>query len=571
MPATSSPVVSQITIKLDGSPVGHEILTKLASAVVDQHAYLPGMFTLTFFDSDLSLLDSGPFNLTKKVTVSMKNEADASFQLIDGEITAIEPAFREGMIAEMVVRGYDKSHRLFRQTKSKAYLNKKDSDLASAIASGAGLSGVVDATSVIYDHIFQDNQSDMNFLTQRAWRIGYECFVADGNLYFRKPPASGSGPELTWGSDLLSFHPRMTLAEQVDEVVVRGWDVGKKEALVGRAKGGKLYPGIGESKDGAAWAGTFGAGKVTIVNQPVVSQVEADTLAKARLDELSGAFVQADGEAMRRPDIKAGQIVNLKGLGTRFSGKYLVTSATHTYSPEGLKTTFTVSGARSGLLIDQIRNLPPLERWPGAVIAIVTNADDPKKLGRVKVKFPWMTDEAESTWARLTGPGGSKKAGFLAIPNVNDEVLVVFEHGDFNRPIVLGGMWNGKDAIPKETEDAPAREGPLVRTWCSTKGHRITVYDNTDDKIEIVTGKGHKIILDDKDKKISLTTSGGIKMTLDDSGKKVSFESTGELEVKSTTNMKITSGGNLDISATGQINIKANGPASLKGAMVNIN
>jgi phage protein D len=558
-----SHLVSQVAIKLDGNVIQHNVLTKLVSVVVNQHTYLPGMFTLTFYDTDFELLDKGPFDLTKKVAISMENEAGQSFPLIEGEITALEPTFQEGMKAELVVRGYDKSHRLFRQTKSQAFLNKKDSDLASTIAQSAGLSAEVDVTSIVYDHIFQDNQTDMDFLTQRAWRIGYECYVSEQKLYFRKPPPVQAGISLTWGQDLISFQPHLTLAEQVDEVVVRGWDVQKKDAIVGRAQSGKLYPKIKEPKDGATWAGSFGSGKVVIVNQPVVSQAEADALAAARLNELSGAFLEAEGEAYRRPDIKAGKYLELKGLGDRFSGKYLVTSATHVYAAEGMKTSFTVSGARTGLLSDQFAHQTPLARWPGAVTAVVTNTDDPKKWGRVKVKYPWMTDSAESDWARLVGPGGGKQTGFLAIPNVNDEVLVVFEHGDFNRPCVLGGLWNGKDAIPEKTASAPNGEKPLVRTWRSNKGHRITVYDNSDNKLEIISAKGHQIILDDANNKVTIVSSGGLKMILDDGSSKVTLESGNEVEIKSSANMKIQAGGNLDIQASGQVNIK--------GAMVNLN
>jgi phage protein D len=557
------PLVSQISIKLDGVDVQHDLLTKLDSAVVDQHVYLPGMFTLTFFDPDLDLLDEGPFDLTKKVTIGAEDGQGNTSTLIDGEITALEPIFREGMNAELVVRGFDNSHRLFRESKSQAFLNKKDSDLASEIARSAGLGAEVEPTAIVYDHIFQDNQSDLNFLTQRAWRIGYECYVSEEKLYFRKPPESGASISLTWGQELLSFRPRMSLAEQVNEVVVRGWDVQKKDAIVGRAQSGKLYPKIKEPKDGAAWAETFGNGVAIVVNQPVISQAEADALATARLNELSGAFVEADGEAFRRPDIKAGRFLEIKGLGDRFSGKYLVTSVSHRYTAEGLHTTFTVRGARTGLLSDQIGNQAPLERWPGAVTAIVTNTDDPKNWGRVKVKYPWMTQDAESDWARLIGPGGGPKAGLLAIPDVGDEVLVVFEHGDFNRPFVLGGLWNGKDAIPPKTDSAGTGEKPLIRTWCSYNGHRITVYDTQDNKIEVVTQNGHQVTLDDANKKISIVSGNGLKIVIDDNGNKVTLDSSGEVELKAGTNLKIQASGNIDIQANGQVNVK--------GATVNLN
>jgi phage protein D len=120
------------------------------------------------------------------------------------------------------------------------------------------------------------------------------------------------------------------------------------------------------------------SGKVVIVDQPVVSQAEADALAAARMDELSGAFVEADGLAFRRPDITAGQMVKLEALGKRFSGTYLVTGARHEYTAQGLRTTFTVRGSRTGLLTEQLLHQPPLDRWPGVVTAVITNTEDPK-------------------------------------------------------------------------------------------------------------------------------------------------------------------------------------------------
>jgi len=559
---TNQPIrlTSQISIKLDGSEVQEEVMLNLASLVVDQHVHLPHTFLLRFNDPGMKPLDEGPFDLAKEVEIAAETEQGEKVTLIKGEITALEPDFQEGMIASFTARGFDMSHRLYRETRSKAYLNKKDSDLAAEIASRVNLTAEVSATEVIYEHIFQHNQSDLAFLQQRASRIGYECFVSAGKLFFRKPARGSASLTLTWGADLLSFQPRMTLAEQVEEVVVRGWDVEKQQPLVGRASRGSLYPQLGETKDGAEWARNFGTGRVIIVDAPVVTQGEADLLAAARLDEMSAMFVEAEGEAIRRPDIRAGLIVNIEAVSERFSGAYLVTHVTHTFSPAGLRSVFYMRGPRSGLLSEQFYNASQVDRLPGVVVGIVTNTDDPQNWGRVKVKFPWITEDAESDWCRVSGAGAGPEAGLFIMPAVGDEVLVAFIHGTFSQPCVLGSLWNGKMKIPPEAEGAASGEKPLVRTWHSRSGHWIAMYDDSKKKLELVSAKGQSLTLDDSAQSIQIKTEQ-VEITLKQG--KVNIQSNSEVAIKSSGNLKLEANGNIDIKASGQVNVQ--------GSMINLN
>lgn len=576
------PLTNDIFIKIDGTPLAPEQMDMLTRVAVDQHTHLPGMFSLHFLDPELELLDNSLINLTKTVEITVADDKENRHTLISGEITALEPIFDQDASCAIVVSGYDKSHRLYRETKSCSYLNQKDSDIANKIASGASLSAQVDTTNTVYEHIFQDNQTDLAFLMQRAWRIGFECFVSEGKLYFRKPRSGAGAVTLHRQKDLLYFRPRMTLAEQVDQVVVRGWDPKVQQAIVGQASSGKLYPSTGEGKNGASWASAFGSGKMVIVDHPVTNQAEANNIAQARLDELSGAFVEAEGVALNRPDVIAGKTVKLEELGQRFSGTYMVTSATHVYSDRFLKTTFTVRGTRTGTLTEQAQRQDPGRRWPGIVTAVVTNNDDPQKEGRIKVKFPWMTEEHESTWARVASAGAGPEAGFDNIPDVNDEVVVAFEQGDINFPVVLGGLWSNKKKPPPEGQGTRKGERALVRTWHSIKGHRIVLYDNDDKKVEIVTTDGHTITLDDANKKLEIASSAGHKVTLDDQGKKLELKSNAghtvtmndsgsKISVQSTGNLEVKATGNLSLEAGGVLDVKANGPVNIKGAMVNLN
>jgi phage protein D len=539
-------LASQLTIETDSGEVPNGVMANLIELIVDQHTYLTDMFTIRLADSDLHLLDEGPFDLGTALTITAENNEGQSITLMAGEVTALEPVFDEGMVAELVVRGYDRSHRLYREMKSRTFVNQKDSDLAQAIAKEHDLEADIKPTAMVYDHIYQHNQSDLEFLIQRAWRIGYECFVCDKTLTFRPPPQGKEAVLLTWGNDLHTFFPRLTLAEQVSELFVRGWDPDRLRPIIGRAqsKNGRLFPQVKESKEAAAWAGQFGDSRLTIVDQPVLNQAEADAMARARLDEISGAFIEAEGTAFRRPEIRAGQMVELAALGQRFSGVYLVTTAQHIYAADGLTTTFTVRGARTGSLAEQISRERPLTRWPGVVPALVTNTDDPQDWGRVKVKFPWLAEDAESDWARLISAGAGPQAGFVAVPDVGDEVLVAFEHGDFSRPYVLGSTWNGRHKLPPAAAKTRAGEKPLVRTWRSRNGHQITLYDDSQQKIEI-------------------KSKNGLLITLDDNSKSITISADNEITLKARGNLVLEAGGSMDL--------KANGPINVNGAVINLN
>ncbi len=586
-------LASQIKVKVAGTELQQDVMNNLKYALVDQHVLLPGMFILRFLlDPELSLLDGNQFELGKEVEILSLDPSQngQAVSLMKGEITALEPEFGDGMIAELVVRGFDKSHRLFRTTKSKSWLNTKDSDIASSVAGNAGLSTQVEATSEVFKHIFQHNQTDMEFLMQRAWRIGFECFVQEGKLYFRTPPTSGSGGgTLTWGQELIAFNPRLSTAEQVNEVEVRGWDPTQKKEIVGSASTSSTNPQIGFGKwGGQAAQSAFGTGKMILVDQPVVSVADAKKLAQARLDELNGAFIEADGECFRSPEVTAGKIIELKGLGRRFSGKYLLTNVKHTYSVErGFITSFHVRGTRTGLLAEQMLHEPPTDRWPAAVSAIVTNNDDPEKMGRVKVKFPWLDPLQESNWARVASAGASQKRGLSIIPEVNDEVLVTFLHGDFDYPIVLGGLWNGKDEVPPLIKQKAISGGKVqIRMLQSREGHRFIMNDTDNEfKIEIISVEDRSISIVDKPNGLIeiKTKNSSLKLTDDKLDIKTqsdtTIEATGKVTVKSSQNVIVEAQANIEIKATGNMKLSANGTldiqssgiVNIKGSMINLN
>lgn len=566
------PQVPQLAVKVNGSDLAPSIMNTLYEAEVETTLDLPSMFVLRFFDDEtLTLTDGTALAVGSTVQIDLVDveaTTETFITVMKGEITAMEPEFTEDMQLLLTVRGYDKGHRLNRGAKTRVFVNSKDSDIVTKIASEAGLSPQIDATTEVFEHIFQDDQSDFAFVHERAHRIGYEVFVDDGKLYFRKPKGVRGDLTLEWGLTLRSFRPRMTLAKQVDKVTVKGWDPATKKEIVGSASSSSVSPQIGEGKwGGSASTAAFSASEHVVVRRPVATQTDATTVAQAILDDINAQFVQADGISFGNPNLVAGKKVQINKVGTRFGGKYVVTSARHVYSRTGYDTYFSVEGARPNQLADYMSERGDMSLWGGVVTALVTNNDDPKKMARVKIKFPWLDAAVESNWARVAGIGAGNKVGLHWLPEVNDEVLVAFEMGDFNRPYVIGGLWNGTD---KQPEEAGVKNGKVeIRTLQSREGHIIRLVDDSAGQmIEIIDCKTNTSIkMDTTNKKITIDSKGDIDMTAVGN---IKIEATGNLDIKgANVSAKATSA--LQLEGTSSGSVKSTGILEVKGSMVNIN
>jgi len=569
------PLVAQIAIKVNGTDLTKDTMKDLFDVEVETSLYLPSMFTMRFYDDKVTLIDGSTFKEGYPVEISTQAAGSTTYTTIfKGEITAIEPEFNPDSTAILVVRGYDRSHRLHRGTKSKVYVQVTDSDIVTQIANAAGLTPTVDATTEVYKHVFQFGVSDWAFIHERARKNGFEVLVDDKTLYFRKASTTDGAVTLAWNDALVRFQPRFSLAKQVGKVTVKGWDPKTKAAIVGQASSSSSSPTTGLSGWGGSLAqSAFTAAELIEVRQPVGTQGEATKMAQAILDEINAGFLQADGTSDGNPSLKPGAKVTIQDVGTKFSGSYIVTTARHIYDTrEGYMTHFTVQGARAQMLSDMIDQSMIQQRhtqlWGGIVTAIVTNNNDTENMARVKLKFPWLDDTLESNWARVAGMGAGATRGFLWMPEVNDEVLVAFEHGDFDYPYVVGSLWNGTDAMPETTTKAVVNGKVEVRTLKTRLGHIIRLTDSDSAKtIEIIgSDENTNIKFDETAKKITIESKADIDIT-----------ATGNLNLKATGNVKVE-GAEVSINGSTSFEVKggagtvqASGAMAVKGLTVAIN
>jgi phage protein D len=339
---------AKVSVRINGSPLPPEAMDDLQAVTVQEDMEALGMFTLHLSDWDMDALrvqwmDHTLFTEGNEVQIQMGYEGDASLPtLMVGEITGLEPEFRVEASPLLVVRGYDRRHRLARGHKTRAFVQQKDSDIARQIASAAGLRPQVTDTQVRLDYVLQHNQTDLEFLHERARRLGYEVVVEDKTLYFRRPPANRpAAVTLALDQDLVEFCPRLTTMTQVGHMGVRGWDPKNKTAIVGTANDAE---GMGGNHTGPqVTRSAFGPTSSIGVQHPVFTQAEADQMAQGQFHDMALSYISGDGACCGRPDVRAGMVIRIEGAGRRFSGLYYVTSTTHTLTAEqGYRTAFTV-------------------------------------------------------------------------------------------------------------------------------------------------------------------------------------------------------------------------------------
>jgi phage protein D len=270
---------------------------------------------------------------------------DAPETLLSGEITGLEPSFLSNARPVLIVRGYDRRHRLHRRRATRTFLQQKDSDIASTIVQEVGLTPQVTDSQVVHDYLLQADQTDMEFLQERARRIEYEMVVDGQTLFFR--PVQNAESEvltLTPDDDLLEFYPRLSTMGQPTTVEVRAWSLKDKDAFVSDAQAGDEVSSMSGQQTGAALAdGAFGAGPAPITSIPVFSQAEGDQIARAAFNRAILGLVSGEGVSRGRTDLRAGKVIKIDQIGQRFSGQYYVHAVSHRYTPSSpYQTRFVV-------------------------------------------------------------------------------------------------------------------------------------------------------------------------------------------------------------------------------------
>jgi phage protein D len=297
--------------------------------------------------SDLLWIDNDDFQEGKNVKIEMGYVGNMR-EMIQGKITSVTPNFPQSGIPTILINGQSRNDRLTRERRREPFTKSKASDIALEIADQVGLTPKVDPTDIEYAYRGNNDNSLMDILKDIAGRIGYEVFVKGDTLYFVKP-GNRSNPspalELEWGRNLQTFKPKLKTHGLHTEVTVRASQTsqgGAKQPLVGTAKAGDERGKLGDKSASQYIEENLAKSSFLHREHNITSQEEAKEMALAKLEESSMNYITGSGSCIGTVELEPRVVIEIKSVGSRFSGKYYVTKVIHTIDGSGYRSTFEV-------------------------------------------------------------------------------------------------------------------------------------------------------------------------------------------------------------------------------------
>ncbi len=480
-------------VLVNGISLDQSWAQRMLSLSIEMRLQLPTRLTMRFLSPGLGDdTTEFPFSFGRHVKVEFPVQGSTTFEMVCGLLHVTEiGAERDRGTGELVVVAHDGSFWLGQKQKVTTFAEMTISDVARQVASDAGLrAGDIEATSEIIPYLMQTDTA-AGFISTLARRVGYDWWVDDDKFNFKK-----AGSQDTVTVHLSGEVVRMSVSQQAVatmKVAVTGWDRDGKAKVTGDAD---LQAPLENEIPGTNRSYLSEGVTHTTSSLRAESSAEANKLAKSIGDRYRSAAVQVQGEVYGNPGIIPRTTVEV--VGEYLGGSYEVVQAEHRYGPEGYFTRFTGGDRVPTGLADFIGgpNLPEhfgaYGGLPPLIPAVVTAIGTEENLGRVQVRFPYLSEDNTSHWARVLSMGGGTDRGFLFLPEVDDEVLVAFEGGDTRFPVVMGGLYSKVYS----TEEQLVKNGQInSRSVRSRLGHYMDFFDGTDDKtrhIALGLGSGGK-------------------------------------------------------------------------------
>jgi Rhs element Vgr protein len=475
----------------------------------------------------------------------------------------------------LVIECKDKAVKMTVANKNKYSRDVKDSEVMEELIDAYSLDKEVEGTTLVQKQVVQYNCSDWDFMISRCDVNGLLCIPNDGKIKIGKPDlTSAAALTIQYGATIHDLDAEIDARFQFKSVKGSSWNFSDQELLDSVEAEDPQVPEVGNlSADtlanvvGEIELRLFHGGKI---EEPELQALVNAKLLKNRLAKVRGK-VRTDGTAA----VRAGQFIQLNGVGERFEGKLFVTAIRQQIEKGSWETVFQF-GLNPEWFVETYRvELPMaaamLPAVQGLQIGIVTQLEnDPDGEDRIMVRLPIVHKEDEGVWCRISTLDAGQERGMVFRPELNDEVVVGFLNNDPRHGVVLGMCHSSAKPAPIPGSDDNHEKGYTSRS-------KMKLLFNDDKKsLNIETPAGNKLIITEEDQKIHLEDQNGNMITMNEDGIKI--ESTKDIVLKASGDVKVE-GSNLNLKGSGQTKVEGSGGAEIssggttnvKGSMVNIN
>lgn len=449
----------QITVEINGAPLASGERAAITEVRVQQRLSLPTLCEITFTDAPEFLIADDLLSPGADLRV-YSDEFETP--LFNGQITAVEHLYEPSNLRKIRVRGYDKLHLLRKRAKVRAFVQTTLQDLIGELCEDFSLSIEMGENTPLRERIIQFEQTNFDLIAEIAERNGLYFALRESTLHVFTLEGIGDAIDLRLGENLLEARVELNSDKICRSVSTTGWNTLRVENFQGFTNAGRSGRRIGAEITAAAFGDDF---ERTISDENITDETEALALSQAELDWRVAQEVTLRGAADGNPQLQPGTPVAVAGIAPHLTGNYVLTSVNHTID--------TVKGYVSE--ISTVLPKPTLRPKNSlATYGIVTGLGDPENFGRVRVKLPNYND-VETDWMQILSVGAGLGKGLIALPDIDDTVLVFFPRGDLTQGIILGGLYG---TIQREDWDWGIEDDRIRRFRLQTAGNQKISFDD---------------------------------------------------------------------------------------------
>ncbi len=558
-PMLNAEGVVRVTVTSDGSPLADA--DQLISLNVRRAVNLVPSARLVFRDGDMpnqAFPLSDAATLVPGVTVKISaGYGDSETAIFEGIVVRHGIRVTGDNDARLVVECRDKAVKMTIGRRNANYVDQKDSDILASLAGKHGLTADIEATTVQHKEVVQHYCSDWDYALARAEANGLLVMVVDGK-FVAKAPDVASQPVLAvgYGEDLIEFHADVDARWQFSAAQAVAWDPAA-QAIAESSEAAPASLNAQGNLETATLAEVAAAGTCRLQTSAPIAADVLNGWAKAQ--QLKSGLARLRGRLSFQGSANAqvGTLIELKGVGARFSGKVFVTGVDHQIV-DGNWITEVEFGLSPNWFTERTDIVAPpaaglLPGIDGLHTGVVKKLDeDPGGEQRIQVSVPVMAAETDGVWARLLQGYASNAFGAFFVPEIGDEVVLGYFDNDPSCPVVLGSLYSSKQVPP----------------------YAMTAENNLK---AIVTRSKTKIEFDDDKKIITITTPANNKIVLSDDGKSILLQdqnankvelAEGGITLDSPKDITVTAKGKVTIDAVGAVSISSK--ADVKSAGLNV-